>query len=128
MSIPALDIASSGANPGDGFLEKSGYTIVYSGWEHDVTSGIRINAPIAKNKDGSEITGVVRSEYIQNNTTTTEDITAPPPYEAVSIHNAGATLTRRVHQVDPKEIIPSTQWAFADCTSRPNGFSMTTRA
>jgi hypothetical protein len=40
MSIPALDIGSNGANPGDGFLENSGYTIVYSGWEHDVTSGI----------------------------------------------------------------------------------------
>ena len=35
----------------------------------------------------------------------------------MSTNNAGATLTRRVHQFDPKETIPNTQWAFADCTS-----------
>lgn len=119
MSIPALDIGSSGSNPGDGFLENSGYTIVYSGWEHDVTSGIRIAPVIAHNRDGSAITGRVRSEYILNSPASTQDVTAPPAYEAISANNAGATLTRRVHQFDPKEAIPNSQWAFADCTSTP---------
>ena len=31
----------------------------------------------------------------------------------------GATLTRRVHQRDPRELIPNSQWALADCTSTP---------
>jgi len=119
MSIPALDIGSSGSNPGDGFLENSGYTIVYSGWEHDVTSGIKITPVVAHNKDGSSITGRVRSEYIVNSPTSTQDVTAPPAYESISTSNAGATLTRRVHQFDAKEVIPNSQWAFADCTSTP---------
>ncbi len=119
MSIPALDIGSSGANPGDGFLENSGFTTVYSGWEGDVTSGIKITLPIATNKDGSPITGRVRSEYILTSPASTQDVTGPPAYESISTSNAGATLTRRVHQFDAKELIPNSQWAFADCSSTP---------
>jgi hypothetical protein len=37
----------------------------------------------------------------------------------VSTSNAGATLTRRVHQDDPKEAIDNSQWAFADCSATP---------
>ena len=118
MSIPALNIGSSGNNPGDGFLESQGYTLVFSGWEGDITQGIKMTLPIAKNSDGSDITGRVRAEYILNSTTAkTVDVTAPPAYVAVSTNNNGATLTRRVHQDDPKELIPNSQWAFADCTS-----------
>src|SRR6516165_9330647 len=119
MSIPALDIGSSTGNAGDGFMENAGYTIVYSGWEGDVTSGIKIVLPVAHNKDGSAIIGRVRSEYILTSPASTQDVTAPPAYESVSTDNSGATLTRRVHQFDPKEVIPNSQWAFADCGSTP---------
>ena len=47
------------------------------------------------------------------------NITAPPAYEAASLDNAGATLTRRVHQGDARETIPNSRWAFADCSSTP---------
>ena len=119
-SSPALNIGSSGdTNPGDGFLEQQGYTLVWSGWEGDVTSGIKIVLPVAKNHDGTSITGRVRSEYILNSTPqSTVDVTAQPAYEAVSTDNAGATLTQRVHQDDPKQLIPNNQWAFADCSSK----------
>src|SRR5689334_3326565 len=120
MSIPAFNIGSSGNNPGDGFLETQGYTLVFSGWEGDITSGIKITLPVAHNPDGSEITGRVRSEYILNDApASTVDITARPVYESVSTSNAGATLTQRVHQDDPKEAIDNSQWAFADCSSTP---------
>ncbi len=119
MSIPALDIGSSTGNAGDGFMERTGYTIVYSGWEGDVTTGIKIVLPVAKNKDGSAITGRVRSEYILTSPASTQDVTAAPAYESISTSNAGATLTRRVHQFDPNEVIPNDQWAFADCGSTP---------
>jgi hypothetical protein len=59
----------------------------------------------------------VRSEYILDAPESTQDVTAPPAYEAVSTSNADATLTMRVHQDDPKVTIPRTDWAFADCTS-----------
>ena len=63
-SSPSLNIGGSATNPGDGFLESEGYTLVWSGWEGDITTGIKINLPVAENEDGSEITGSVRAEYI----------------------------------------------------------------
>jgi hypothetical protein len=114
---PEMNIGGSATAIGDGFLEKQGYTLVDSGWEIDLTSGLRITVPVARNRDGSEITGRVRSEYILDAPESTQDVTAPPAYEAVSTSNADATLTMRVHQDDPKVTIPRTDWAFADCTS-----------
>jgi len=112
---PEMNIGGSATAIGDGFLESEGYTLVDSGWEGDLTSGLSIDLPIAQNRNGSEITGRVRSEYILDAPASTQDVTAPPAYEAVSLSNADATLTRRVHQDDPKEPIPNSQWAFADC-------------
>jgi Alpha/beta hydrolase domain len=103
-------------NQGDGLLHRHGFTMVASGWEHDITSGIRLlNVPVAKNPDGSSITGRVRGEFIFSAPATTENVSAPPPYVAVSTDNTGATLTKRVRQHDPKAMIPNDQWAFADC-------------
>jgi hypothetical protein len=117
--ITNLNIGGNATNAGDGFLEREGYTMAWSGWEGDVTSGIQVKLPIAKHRDGSEIRGRVRSEYILSSPASTQDVTEPPSYEAVSTDNSGATLTRRVHQHDPKELIPNMQWAFADCTTVP---------
>jgi len=119
--VTNFNIGSTTANPqGDGFLQRGGYTIVWSGWENDIgTAGIHINLPIAKNPDGSDITGRVRAEYILGAPASTVNVTAPPSYAAASTNNADATLTRRVHQRDPRELIPNSQWAFADCSSRP---------
>jgi hypothetical protein len=120
MLLPNLNIGVTTSAPaGDGYLEKAGYTMVFSGWENDITSGLRINLPVATNADGSAITGPVRGEYIFTSPQSTEDLSGPPTYEAVSTDNTGATLTQRVHQHDPKVVIPNDQWAFADCTTTP---------
>src|SRR5712692_2626019 len=117
--ITDLNIGGNATNPGDGFLESQGYTMAWIGWEGDITSGVRITLPVARNRDGSPITGRVRSEYTLDGPGSTQDVTAPPAYEAVSTSNAGATLTRRVHQNDARELIPNGQWAFADCSVTP---------
>ena len=103
---------------GDGFLQRQGFVLSDNGWQGDVSTGLQIRLPIARNRNGSEITGRVRAEYILDAPTSTVDVTTPPAYEAVSTSNAGATLTRRVHQDDAKEVIPNSQWAFADCTAQ----------
>jgi hypothetical protein len=118
-SSPSLNIGGSTTSVGDGFLETEGYTLVWSGWEGDITSGIKINLPVAQNRDGSTITGRVRAEYILTTSANTVSVTAAPPYEAISTSNAGATLTERVHQDDPKSSIDNGNWAFADCSSTP---------
>jgi len=116
---PEMNIGGDANNVGDGFLEAQGFTLVDNGWEGDINTGLRITLPVAKNPDGSEITGPVRSEYILNSPASTQDLTRQPAYQVVSTDNSGATLTRRVHQNDPKETIPNNQWAFADCATTP---------
>jgi Alpha/beta hydrolase domain len=116
---PELNIGGNATNVGDGFLQREGYTLVDSGWEGDLTTGLRIMLPVAKRRDGREIRGRVRAEYILGSPATTQDVTEPPAYEAISTDNSKSTLTRRVHQNDPRELIPNSQWAFADCAAAP---------
>ena len=55
------------SSPGDGWLMRSGYTMVWFGWEMDVRPGMsRVGMPpiVAHDHDGSAITGTVRSEII----------------------------------------------------------------
>src|SRR5262249_46063928 len=77
-SSPALNIGGGATTVGDGFLEAEGYTLAWSGWEGDITTGIKVVLPVAKNKDGSQITGPVRAEYILGAAAKTVDVTAPP--------------------------------------------------
>ena len=118
-NLPLLNIGGDGAKAGDGFLQREGYTLAWSGWEGDIMTGIRIALPVAANADGSPVTGRVRAEYVLSAATTTVNVTSPPAYEAASLDNAGAVLTKRVHQGDPRETIPNAKWAFADCTGTP---------
>ena len=94
-NLPFLNIGGDGQKAGDGFLQRQGYTLAWSGWEGDITTGIRISLPIAVNPDGSPITGRVRAEYILVNSTSTVDVTRRPAYQAASLDNMGAVLTRR---------------------------------
>lgn len=121
-NVRSLEINVGGAadlNAGDGWLQRQGYVMADNGWQGDVATGLQIRLPVARNRNGSPIVNRIRAEYIQGSPTSTVDITTPPAYEAVSTSNAGATLTRRVHQDDPKELIPNSDWRFADCSSVP---------
>jgi alpha/beta hydrolase family protein len=132
--LTALNRGVTGGNEptsaGDGLAMDRGYTILWSGWQADVLPGagrLTMTVPVAKNPDGSEITGLVRTEYIVNVPTSTQDLGAGSftggsthaSYETVRLDNAGATLTRRVKETDPREVIPNGQWAFADCSATP---------
>ncbi len=118
-NLPNLNIGGDGAKAGDGFLQREGYTLAWSGWQGDITTGLKIALPIAVNPDGSPITGRVRAEYTLTASGATVDVTARPAYEAASLDNAGAVLTRRVRQADARETIDNSKWAFADCDSMP---------
>ena len=114
---------------GDGFLERRGYTIVWSGWQADVLPGggrLTMRVPVARHPDGSTITGTVRAELIVNAVTDTLNLSSGSftglrhaSYETASLDNATATLTRRRREADPRVPVPNSDWAFADCTSTP---------
>jgi hypothetical protein len=122
-----FNVGTSTANPaGDGFLENQGYTLVWSGWQGDLVPqlgqlGIRV--PVAHQRDGGTISGVVRTEFILSAPASTQNLTAgfssnTPGYAATSLDNSHAVLTQRIHQYDTPQVIPNSDWTFADCTTQ----------
>jgi hypothetical protein len=127
------NVGVTATTAGDGFLENQGFTLVWAGWQADLTpssSLITMAAPIAHHRNGGTITGPVRSEFI---------LGAPPPktqlpittqmiladssshtagYATASLNNSHDTLTMRQHQNDPRVVIPRSDWAYGDCTKQ----------
>jgi hypothetical protein len=124
-----LNLGVPGGNdptdPGDGFALKRGYTFLWSGWQPDVLPGngrMTMKAPVARNADGSEITGKVRAEYIVIEPVNTLNLSSGTftglnhaSYETVSMDTTAASLTYRIKETDPRVPIAAAEWAFADC-------------
>jgi hypothetical protein len=66
-------------NAGDGFLQRQGYTLIWFGWQPGVLAGnnrMTMTVPVARNPDGSPITGLVRSELTTIAPTTTLNLSS----------------------------------------------------
>ena len=125
-----FNIGGSTTSAGDGFLHSQGFIMVASGWQGDVLAGggrLTMAVPVAHYLGGGTIIGRVRTEYgLTAGPATTQNLGGGPytgattaSYETVTLNNAGAVLTQRVHQDDPRQLIPNSQWAFGDCTTTP---------
>jgi len=129
------------ATPGDGFMMREGYTMVWFGWQADVLPGnnrMTMQVPIARNPDGTPVTGIVRSEIIVATPTTTVNLSTGyftrsthASYPTVNTDNRTPladgfvpTLTIRARAQEPRQPIPNTAWSFAACpdggTPRPS--------
>ncbi len=119
-------------NPGDGWLQKQGYTLIWFGWQGDVLPGadrMTLQVPVAHNKDGSPITGTVRSELIVTAPATSLPLSAGwfttgthDAYATVSTDNQKPfadgflpTLTVRARENAPRVAIANTEWHFGAC-------------
>src|SRR5471032_3032947 len=116
---------------GDGFMQQQGYTVVWFGWQPDVVSGnnrMTMQVSVARNPDGSAITGTVRNELTVLRPTTTLPLQSgwftagSTPYPTVSTDNKTAladgfvpALSVRVRENEPRTIIPNTEWSFGSC-------------
>ena len=125
-----FNIGGSITSAGDGFLHNQGFIMVAGGWQGDVLPGssrLTMTVPVAHSPGGGTIIGRVRTEYgLTAGPATTQNLGSGPytgtttaSYEAISLSNSGAVLTQRVHQDDPRQLIPNNQWAFADCSTAP---------
>jgi hypothetical protein len=128
MIIPNFfNVGATAANPaGDGFLESQGFTMVWAGWQADLvpspaTGRVAMTAPVARSAGGGALTGIVRSEIsmltatIQTSPIGGGFATASRGYQPATTDTSQATLTQRVHEADPREPIPGSQWAFGSC-------------
>jgi hypothetical protein len=112
------------SSPGDGFLFNQGYTMVWFGWQQDVTAGAnRLLMPpiVAHNPGGAPITGIVRDEIVTQTDATSLKLstswqgTTASAYPAATLDNRGATLTVRAREQDPRVPIPNDAWSFGTC-------------
>jgi len=127
------------SDAGDGSLYKAGFIILASGWQGDMplasaTAGREaIDVPIAKNPDGSSITGPVVVRFAANTpgyevvnfgaNTNTASLPGPGRTPA-SLDTTKATLVSKTSESNTgvssgMQTIPATDWAFADCRTTP---------
>ncbi len=99
------------------FLMPQGYSLSFSGWDAAAGSNTAnfnatITLPVAKNPDGSTISGPSYEYIVAGGASYTL------AYPAASRDQATATLTHRVHLDDPPQVVAATGWAYnADGTA-----------
>jgi hypothetical protein len=119
------------ADAGNGFLFRQGYTVVWTGWQGDVTAPdnrMTIRLPVATHRDGSPIVANVRQEYSDRFIPVAGTLTLPlsgsaqfASYESTTLDTRKATLTVRGRGDAAKTRIPPDKWAFARCTRNADG-------
>ena len=129
-----LTMLNPTATPSDAVYLERGYVMLYAAWQGDVPKSgparLTATVPVARNADGSSITGPYRSELVP--TAATPAMSLPGgvfngsmvPYEPASLDNtlAGYSLTRRRNETDPRVAIPPADWKFATCDAAANPF------
>jgi hypothetical protein len=108
------DPGTSG-NPAGTFLAPKGYTMVWSGWDaaagtDDSDLTLTITLPIAKNPDGSPVTGPAYEYIVSAGRAGAYALN----YPAASLDKAKAVLTHRVHLDDGPQLIPAESWEYID--------------
>jgi hypothetical protein len=120
MRVAALNDAALSNNPtkaaqaGTGFIMNLGYTIVGNGWDFGATkddAGMTISVPVAKNPDGSSITGP-SYEYI--NFDDAKSVRYELTYPAATLDKSKATLTMRARLDDQPTTVPASGWEYVD--------------
>jgi hypothetical protein len=108
---------SHAADAGNGFMMRQGYTMAWSGWDaiSGVTPGVGggpfvLDAPVARNADGSPITGPSLEEFVIDNDKTT---TGPLSYPAASLDTSKATLFVKARVDDEPTALPADKWRYA---------------
>ena len=89
-------IPSTAEQAGDGFLMSRGYTLVWSGWQADLTDDLlNLDLPVLE-----DVTGLSREEFVFDEA---EDVsTAKLTYPAADLDPAKATLTVRAKETDAR--------------------------
>lgn len=104
---------------GNGFLMRHGYTWVTSGWQGDLVpwkDGMVLDVPVATD-DGPPIRRLVRTEICVNRPGVRSRPLSGDPrvrsYAAATLDTSHAELTVRMQSYGERQVIPSSDWAFA---------------
>ncbi|HUQ90715.1 MAG TPA: alpha/beta hydrolase domain-containing protein [Bryobacteraceae bacterium] len=102
---------------GDGFLLERGYSLLWLGWQFDVStvSGVKLYAPVAR--DGEQpITGPVRSEFVPDSKVFTFSLADPNhvPYRVMDPDDKTMMLTVRETRDGPRRVVPRHAWKIVE--------------
>ncbi len=108
---------------GDGWLLRQGYTIAVLGWQWDVGADpplMRLYAPLARNPDGSRITGLLRSDFTPSQRSRDMRLghilvgnMGGVEYPVAAPDDPRNALTVRDSADGPRRVIPRARWRFA---------------
>lgn len=104
--------------PGNGFLMRQGYTLLWCGWQDDVpeTPGlVRIQVPEAVDAAGEPLTGKIAITF-QSDVRMQEQLLSDRqhrPHPAHDVHDPDAILTVQDHADALPQTIPRHEWSFA---------------
>ena len=104
-------------DPGNGFLMRHGYSVLFGGWQADVPRGvglIGLQAPDALDADGSPLTGKIMCQF-QTTHFTDYFLLADrqhAPHPAAIPDEPDAVLTVRDHPNSAAATIPRRKWRF----------------
>ena len=105
-------------HPGNGFLMRQGYSLVWCGWQHDVPDApglFRCNVPNAQNADGSPVSGRIVVSFQPTAATDTQFLSDREhrPYPTNHLESWESVLTVQDYEDGPETVIPREGWAFA---------------
>src|ERR1700704_992109 len=136
MSNSPSSIGPSATRPQD-----FGHVALISGWQGDLeqtADNWAVQVPVARNADGSSITGIVLARIANapkdTNTRPLGMLATLIPYDAASLDTAKAHLISKSSETRTGETgasneIAGSDWAFADCTQNSvSGRAKSTRA
>jgi hypothetical protein len=119
-----------GGDPGDGFLYRLGHVLLWSGWQGDMPIGTvgpeqeAIDVPIARNVDGTPVTGPVVERFIAVPGDVHTQSLAGPGRMPLTLDTTKARLISALSETPEGtkggvREIASGDWAFADCRTTP---------
>ena len=109
--------ARTGQRNGDDFLFAQGFTLMWIGWQFDVPLRpelLRVYAPIAKEANGTPITGLVRSDFVVIQAATEASL-ADRGHQAYAVSNPNdpaTVMTVRDSVEGARRTVPRSQWQF----------------
>jgi len=116
-SSPRSADPAAPVDPGNGFLMRQGYTIVWCGWQADVppnTPLMGLHAPEAIGPDGRPLTGRILCQFQANEPTNVFLLSDRnhTPHVPVDQDDPSASMTVRDHPNGPAQDIPRDRWSF----------------
>ena len=105
-------------HPGNGFMMRHGYSLVWCGWQHDVPSVpglLRCNVPNAINADGSSVSGRIVVSFQPMSRTEVQYLSDRDhqSYPTNHLESWDSVLTVQDYEDGPETVIPRERWAFA---------------